>query len=91
MSTFTYTIRHADGTIENRTGKVRVAKAAVNPRTDIEEGEAKIVTNAARVLRRGVDLETAAMWFSSSPQFEVAPRDDAAKLVLSSKVVPEFG
>ena len=28
MSTFTYTIWHADGTIENRTRKVRVAEAS---------------------------------------------------------------
>ena len=70
MSTFTYTIKYPDGRIEHRTGTVRKEPPS-GPRKDIEEAEAKIITNAARVVRRESRFEMAATWLSTSPQSEV--------------------
>ena len=64
MSTFTYTIKYPDGRVEHHTGTVRKEPYA-GPQTDIEQGDAKIVANAARALRGESQLEMAATWLSN--------------------------
>ena len=51
MSTFTYTIKYPDGRVEHHTGTV-LKDPSASLQTDIEQGDAKIVANAARALRR---------------------------------------
>jgi hypothetical protein len=71
MSTFTYTIKYPDGRVEHHTGAVRKEPSA-SLQTDIEQGDAKIVTNAARALRRESQLGMAATWLSRSAQSEAS-------------------
>ena len=58
MSTFTYTIKYPDGRVEHHTGTV-LKDPSASLQTDIEQGDAKIVANAARALRRESQLEMA--------------------------------
>ena len=70
MSTFKYTIKYPDGRIEHHAGTVRKGPPE-SPRKDIEEAEAKIITNAARAPRRESQFEMAATWLSTSPQSDL--------------------